>query len=165
MSPTEAPALPGPGGDPTKGRFEWFSASCGTIYADTEDDAIACAYHRILPSDPGHAAREAVNVTRVGYNAAHGTDWVAPNQPVTLAQANPALLDIAVPGAVAVPQAPPYTPPGTAPVTAPAAGEPQAMPGDAVAPYVAPGVNVAPTEPPPGAPGLDAPLPDFSQGA
>lgn len=88
-----------PGGDATKGRFEWFHNACGTIYADTEDDAIACAYHRILPHDPGNAATQAMNIERVGYNAAHGSDWVAPVQRPATPTANPVLLDIAVPGA------------------------------------------------------------------
>lgn len=136
MSPTESPVTL-PGGDATKGRFEWFHNACGTIYADTEDDAIACAYHRILPHDPGNAAASAVRVERVGYNAAHGSDWVAPVPVAATPQANPAILDIAVPGATAVPNAPdvhvpmtpqpeheaaigrPLTPP-TAPPVAPA---------------------------------------------
>lgn len=159
-SPTELP-----GGDATKGRFQWFHNACGTIYADTEDDAIACAYHRILAHDPGNAAAAAIHVERVGYNAAHGSDWVAPVPIAAQAGPDPALLTVAVPGAQAVPQAPPVNVPMTPQDPATAAYYTPAAP--------APVAPQPPTEPPTGAPGLGDPgtlpagptTPDFGQNA
>lgn len=112
MNATESPVTL-PGGDATKGRFEWFHNACGTIYADTLDDAIACAYHRIVKHDPANAAQSCKHVERVGYNAAHGSDWVAPVPVSAQAGPNPILLDIAVPGAPVVNQAPPVEIPTT----------------------------------------------------
>lgn len=105
MSTVESPVNL-PGGDATKGRFEWFHNACGTIYADTLDDAIACAYHLIARHDPSNAAQSCRHVERVGYNAAHGSDWVAPVPVAAQAGPNPILLDIAVPGAVPEHRAP-----------------------------------------------------------
>lgn len=171
MSTNDPTALPG--GDATKGRFEWFHNQCGTIYADTLDDAIACAYHRILPSDPTHAASACINVVRVGYNAAHGSDWVAPVPVAATAGPNPVLLDIAVPGAVPVPQAPPVVPAMTPQDPATAAHYAAQATPPAPAPAPLPAAVQPPTEPPTGAPGLGdtgtlpaAPgAPDFGQGA
>lgn len=69
MSTTEAVPYDGPiGGDWTKGRFEFFHDACGTIFADSVDDAIDFAYQRIKLHDPMHAAAYAAGVRRVGFN-------------------------------------------------------------------------------------------------
>lgn len=64
------------GGDAAHGRFAWHHADCGTIYADTQDEAIAAAHTRLDAHDPATAAQKCIHVQRVGFNTTPG-DWSA----------------------------------------------------------------------------------------
>jgi hypothetical protein len=72
MTGTETPALAG--GDAANGRFAWHHADCGTIYADTLDEAIAAAHTRLDAIDPVTASQKCVNVQRAGFNTTP-KDW------------------------------------------------------------------------------------------
>lgn len=62
------------GGDAAQGRFEYFHKDCGTIYADSQEEATAHAFTRLSAHDAGNAAASCINVRLVGVNQTPG-DW------------------------------------------------------------------------------------------
>lgn len=62
------------GTDAARGRFAWHHADCGTIYADSLDDAVQIAYERLSLIDPATANQKCGAVARVGFNTTPA-DW------------------------------------------------------------------------------------------